>query len=156
MHLPFYKVKCVVITQVDTILKTEGKNQQQQVLLMFASWCTFIQLALSNNSHAIQSKGWSSSCCDSVEEHWLLMPEVSWVWLPAAAGLFTFHLITSKFTYFQHEARCSEHDYPCITTENTLTMHNITCFQYVKHLFHKIGTHCFLSWCYVYYYYDSI
>ena len=44
--------------------------------------------------------------------HWRLKPEVSWVWLPVTAGLFTFlyfHLITSKFIYFQPEARCSEH-----------------------------------------------
>ena len=45
----------------------------------------------------------------AVAEHWQLKPEVSWVRLPVATGLFTFlyfHLITSKF---QHEARCSEH-----------------------------------------------
>ena len=44
-------------------------------------------------------------------EHWRLKPEVSWVGLPAADSLFTslyFCLITSKFIYFQHEARCSE------------------------------------------------
>ena len=40
-----------------------------------------------------------------------LKPEVFWIQLPAAAGLFTFLyfcLITSKFIYFQHEAKCSE------------------------------------------------
>ena len=45
-------------------------------------------------------------------ELWRLKPELSWVQLPVAAGLFTFLyfcLITSKFLYFQHEARCSEH-----------------------------------------------
>ena len=50
---------------------------------------------------------WSSSCRGSVAEHWQLKPEVSWVQLPAAAGLFTFlyfHLIASNL---QHEARCS-------------------------------------------------
>ena len=39
-------------------------------------------------------------------------PEMSWVWLPVAVGLFTFLyfcLITSKFIYFQSEARSSEH-----------------------------------------------
>ena len=55
---------------------------------------------------------WLSSCCGSVAEHWRLKPEVSWVRLPATAGFFTFlylRLITSKFIYFQREARCSEH-----------------------------------------------
>ena len=45
-----------------------------------------------------------------VTEHWWLKPEVSWVQLPATVGLFTllyFRLITSKFIYFQHEARWS-------------------------------------------------
>ena len=43
--------------------------------------------------------------------HWRLKPEVFWVQLPATASFFTFlyfHLITSKFIYFQREARCSE------------------------------------------------
>ena len=43
-----------------------------------------------------------------------LKPEVSWVRLLAATGLFAFlylRLITSKFIYFQHEARCSEQVY---------------------------------------------
>ena len=55
---------------------------------------------------------WLSGCCGSVAEHWRLKPEVSWVRLPATAGFFTFlyfRLITSKFIYFQREARCSEH-----------------------------------------------
>ena len=45
---------------------------------------------------------WLSGCRGSVAEHWLLKPEVSWVRLQVAAGLFTFlyfHLITSKFLY---------------------------------------------------------
>ena len=33
---------------------------------------------------------WSSGCYGSVAEHWWLKPEVSWVRLPATAGLFTF------------------------------------------------------------------
>ena len=33
---------------------------------------------------------WSSSCHDSVAEHWRLKLEVSWVRLPAAADLFNF------------------------------------------------------------------
>ena len=44
--------------------------------------------------------------------HWWLKPEVSWVWLLVTAGLFTFLYfchITSKFIFFQHEARCSKH-----------------------------------------------
>ena len=43
---------------------------------------------------------WLSSCRSSVAEHWRLKPEVSWVWVLAAAGLFTsfyFCLIKSKF-----------------------------------------------------------
>ena len=42
---------------------------------------------------------WLSGCCSSVAEHWRLKPEVSWVRLLAAASLFTFRLITSKFLY---------------------------------------------------------
>ena len=45
---------------------------------------------------------WLSGCRGSVAEHWRLNPEVSWVGLPAAAGLFNFlcfRLITSKFIY---------------------------------------------------------
>ena len=44
--------------------------------------------------------------------HFIRKPEVSWVWLPVAAGLFTFLyfcLTTSKFIYFQCESRCSEY-----------------------------------------------
>ena len=55
---------------------------------------------------------WSSGCCGSVAERWRLKPEVSWVQLPVTAGFFTFlyfRLITSKFIYFQHEARCFQH-----------------------------------------------
>ena len=54
--------------------------------------------------------GWLSGCCGSVAEHWQLKPGVSWVRLLVAAGLFTFyfHLITSKFIYFQLESRCSQ------------------------------------------------
>ena len=43
---------------------------------------------------------WLSGCRGSVAEHWQLNLEVSWVRLPAAAGLFTFlnfRLITFKF-----------------------------------------------------------
>ena len=57
---------------------------------------------------------WLSGCCGSVAEHWQLKPEVSWVRLPATAGFFTFlyfRLITSKFIYFQREARCSEQNW---------------------------------------------
>ena len=54
---------------------------------------------------------WSSGCRGSVVEYWWLKPEVSWVQLLAAAGIFTFlyfHFMTSKFIYFQLEARSSE------------------------------------------------
>ena len=37
---------------------------------------------------------WLSSCRGSVAEHWQLKPEVSWVWLPAAASLFHFPLFS--------------------------------------------------------------
>ena len=55
---------------------------------------------------------WLSGCCGSVAEHWRLKPEVSWVRLPATAGFFIFlyfRLITSKFIYFQREARSFQH-----------------------------------------------
>ena len=47
---------------------------------------------------------WLSGCSGSEAKHWRLKPEVSWVRLPATAGLFTFlyfRFITSKFIYFQ-------------------------------------------------------
>ena len=50
-----------------------------------------------------------SGCHGSVAEYGHLKPEVSWVQLPVTAGLFTFYPITSKFLYFQCEARCSKH-----------------------------------------------
>ena len=49
---------------------------------------------------------WLSGCHGSVTEYWQLKPEVSWVQLPATAGLFTFlcfHLITSKFLYMHYQ-----------------------------------------------------
>ena len=55
---------------------------------------------------------WSSGCCGSVAEPWRLKPEVSCVRLLATAGFFTFlyfRHITSKFIYFQREARCFQH-----------------------------------------------
>ena len=60
--------------------------------------------------HIEDCEGWWLS--GSVGKHWQLKPEVSWVRLPATASLFTFlyfRLMTSKFIYFQHEGRCSEH-----------------------------------------------
>ena len=74
----------------------------------------------------------SSGCHGSVAEHWWLKPEVSWIirlsWLSGRALVAQargalgstpgdcqpFHfplfcLITSKFVYFQRQARCSEH-----------------------------------------------
>ena len=71
---------------------------------------------------------WLSGCCGSVAEHWQLKPEVSWVRLPATAGFFTFlyfRLITSKFIYFQREARCSElhlHVHNLITNPSTTVL----------------------------------
>ena len=59
---------------------------------------------------------WSSRCRGWVAEHWRLKPDVSWVWLPAAAGLFTFlsfRITTSKFIYFQLETRCFEQAHCC-------------------------------------------
>ena len=48
--------------------------------------------------------------------YWRLKQEVSWVWLPATTGLFTFlyfHLIqSSKLLYFLCKARCSEQECP--------------------------------------------
>ena len=47
---------------------------------------------------------WLSDCRGSMAEHWRLKPEVSWVRLPATAGLFTFlyfRLITSDFFIIQ-------------------------------------------------------
>ena len=61
---------------------------------------------------------WLSGCCGSLAEHWWLKPEVSWVRLPVIAVLFTFlyfHHITSKFIYFECEARC-------LTTQMWLTV----------------------------------
>ena len=37
---------------------------------------------------------WLSGCRGSVEEHWRLKPEVSWVWLPGVAGFFHFLLFS--------------------------------------------------------------
>ena len=45
---------------------------------------------------------WLSGCCSSVAEHWRLKPEVFWVRLLAAAGLFTFlHLCNLSLQKFQ-------------------------------------------------------
>ena len=52
---------------------------------------------------------WLSGCRGSVAEHWRLKPVVSWVRLPAAAGLFHFPLFAPHFIYFQLEARYSQH-----------------------------------------------
>ena len=74
-----------------------------------------------------------TGCRGSVAEHWRLKPEVSWVQPSAAAGLFTFlyfHIITSKFIYFQREARCSE-QMLCITASTfQLSMLNKTTTTY--------------------------
>ena len=40
---------------------------------------------------------WLSGCRGSVAEHWQLKPEVSWVRLPMAAGLFHFFSLSSIF-----------------------------------------------------------
>ena len=42
---------------------------------------------------------WSSGCRGSVAEHWGLKSEVSWVQLPAAAGLFHFPLFSPHNIY---------------------------------------------------------
>ena len=67
---------------------------------------------------------WFSGCCGSVAEHWRLKPEVSWVRLPVTAGFFTFlyfRLITSKFIYFQREARCSVRSIDQLGSSNWIT-----------------------------------
>ena len=67
---------------------------------------------------------WLSGCRGSVAEHWWLKPEVSWVRLPVAAGFFTFlyfHFITSKFFYFQCEARCSQQNCKCFNLESFIS-----------------------------------
>ena len=55
---------------------------------------------------------WLSGCRSSVAEHWRLKPErcpgFDSRWLPAFFTFLYFRLVTSKFLYFQHEARCSE------------------------------------------------
>ena len=52
---------------------------------------------------------WVSSCHGSVAEHWWLKPEVCWVRLLATAFTFLyFRHLTSKFSYFQREAKSSE------------------------------------------------
>ena len=50
---------------------------------------------------------WLSGRRSSVVEHWWLKPELSWVQLPAAAGLLYFCFIT--FISSMQEARCSGH-----------------------------------------------
>ena len=58
--------------------------------------------------HIEDCEGWWLSNCSSVAEHWLHKPEVSWVWFPVTAGLFTFlylHTKHLKSLYFQREAR---------------------------------------------------
>ena len=82
---------------------------------------------------------WLSGCCGSVAKHWRLKPEVSWVRPSATFAFFTFlyfYLITSKFIYFQHEARCSEQIYNKITvclevwyapSDNFPLNHQVTC-----------------------------
>ena len=148
MQLAIYKVKCVVITQVDTILKTEEKTTASLTdvckLMYFHSISTLQQFSCNSIKGLVVRLSWLGGRTLAAQARGVMGLT------PGGCRPFYFHLITSKFIYFQHEARCSEHDYPCITIENVLTMHNITCFQYVKHMFHKIGTHCFLSWCYVY------
>ena len=44
---------------------------------------------------------WLSGCRSSVAEHWWLKPEVSWVRLPAAAGLFHFPLFSLCILMYQ-------------------------------------------------------
>ena len=47
--------------------------------------------------HIEDCEGWLlSSCRSSVAEHWRLKPEMSWVRLPVAAGLFHFPLFRLK------------------------------------------------------------
>ena len=68
--------------------------------------------------------------CDwGIQYHLCTGGSSHWVWLPATASFFTFLyfcLSTSKFIYFQHEARCSEHSW---------TM-NEALFYPLPHLYH--------------------
>ena len=48
---------------------------------------------------------WLSGYRGSVAEHWRIKPEMSWVWLPATTGFFTF--LYFCHINFQCEARCS-------------------------------------------------
>ena len=69
---------------------------------------------------------WLSGCCGSVAEHWRLKPEVYWVQLPVTAGFFTFlyfRLMTSKFIFFQREAKCSEQQYIVVCCNLKLRLH---------------------------------
>ena len=91
-------------------------NPPSRVLTAHAEWLSGVQLRHSVCAvHIEVCEGWwLSGCRGSMAKHWRLKPELSWVWLPVTAGLFPFLyflLITSKFFLFQHEAKCSEHEY---------------------------------------------
>ena len=65
------------------------------------------------------SAGGSSQRCPGFKSQWL-------------AGLFTFLyfcLITSKFLYFQHEARCSKHFYFWSIIISSLCISRLQCFH---------------------------
>ena len=96
---------------------TAGQPPALTILYMYCTSGTEC-LSRTSGSHSVCASiedcegWWLSGCCGSVAEHWRLKPEVSWVQLPVTAGFFTFlyfHLTTSKFIYFQREARCFEY-----------------------------------------------
>ena len=67
-----------------------------------------------------------------------LKPEVSWVQLPATAGFFTFlyfRFITSKFIYFQHEARCYQQTKALICCEPKLVNFRFMSLTGVSRMF---------------------
>ena len=84
------------------------------MLLMLRASC--LKLEILNEFGCYEAKiedcegWWLSGCRGSVAEHWRLKPEVSWVRLLVAAGLFHFPLFSLhniRIHYFQVEARCS-------------------------------------------------
>ena len=80
--------------------RTHGQQQQQTLV---AARCVTEAFSTTCAVHIEDCEGWwLSDCRSSVAQHWRLKPEVSWVRLPVAAGLFTFLYfcpITAKLIY---------------------------------------------------------
>ena len=83
------------------------------VLTTHAEWLPGVRLG--DAVHIENCEGWwLSGRRSSVVEHWWLKPELSWVQLPAAAGLFTFlYFCFITFISSMQEARCSGHHKCC-------------------------------------------